>query len=733
MKRLSFYLLVNVLFTLSFAQALQAEVRLADIFTSNMVLQRDRPLPIWGDAAPNESVTVTFDSQSQSATADAQGEWKVVFPPQKAGGPHTMVVEGNNEIVLSNVLVGEVWLCSGQSNMEWWMYAIAGPREHIRQANHPTIRLFQVKNEWNQMSQKHLTSTGWQPCTPDFVEDFSAVAYFFGRKLSRELGVPVGLINASWGGTRIEPWTPSIGFDKIAALKAIADEVAAKDPLTALHKQTIEQVLEDHTAWITELKENLAAGKQFKTPPEIPQMLMPYQDHQQPTVIYNAMIAPIVPLAIRGVIWYQGEANLLDGKRYADKMQALVEGWRTVFGQQELPFYFVQLAPFNYNFGDPTLLPVLWETQAQMAKTIPNTGMAVINDIGDLNDIHPREKEPVGERLAFLALNRTYDKKEIDCDSPAFLNFEVDGDSVVVRFEHAKGLKTRDGKAPDWFEVAGADGVFKPATAVIDGESVKLAGIQPYAVRFAWSQFAEPNIVNGAGLPMSAFRAGIIPERAMLDTLVPEAKNFRLLYSVNPIAPTMSDDKTQIIYTTDNSREISGAVKRVAYFLYLKPKDGEEQFVFVTMPPLSQTLEKLGIPTKASGAQFQTVVNDVTVKSNVSGIENGTFADGFCVEFCDCNYGPRNAAEVVDASDEHYDFGDEMLLDTSPGYGSMQIHHFAKKQTVLAFNGFIKGAKADVGIGNNPSSPHTDWTFSNSAGQYEGGSLMVLIEVDSKP
>ena len=716
-----------------FVSTLHADVRMPEIFASGMVLQRDLPLPVWGFADPGESVTVTLAGQSQTATADAGGRWMVKFAPQKVTNePIKVVIKGRNEVVLDDVLIGEVWLCSGQSNMEWRMNMLPDTKDDVASANFPSIRLFQVDRIWKATPQTGFKSQTWTACTPETVNGFSAVGFFFGCRLHQELDVPVGLINTSWGGTRIEPWTSPSGFEKVASLKSIADEITAKDPTTPQHKQLVEKTLEEQQAWIAQSQENLKANLPFEMPPDIPAALTPYSNHQQPTVLYNQMVHPAAPLALRGAIWYQGESNLGDGKMYGEKMRALIEGWRTVFQNKDLAFYFVQLAPFNYG-GAADRLPLIWETQAEVAKNVENTGMAVINDIGNLKDIHPTQKQKVGARLADLALHRTYAKSDVVCDFPEFKSLEISGSTAVLKLDHAKGLKTRDGKAPDWFEMAGADGVFKPANAVIDGESIKLTNdsiAQPYAVRFAWSMLAEPNLQNGDGLPMSAFRAGEIPERGVLDTLVPDAKKFQLLYSFNPINPAMIGNNQQIVYQSDKSKEIVGKVKRVGYFLYLKKKgESKEQYVFVTMPPLSQELGKLGVPTKASGARFQQKVSDVTVTTNVPGVESGTFADGCNVEFWDCNYAANNAAGIPGASDQAFDFGDQMSANVSPGYGSLQIHHFAKKQTILAFNNFNAGPNAEVGIGNSPEG-NPDWTFTKSANQFEGGQFLILVEME---
>jgi sialate O-acetylesterase len=711
-----------------------ADVRLPEIFASDMVLQQEMKVPIWGWADAGEKITVTFEGQTQSVTAGADGRWTLQLAPLKASAdPQTLTIKGNNELKLENVLVGEVWLCSGQSNMEWTMSRSAEYNDELPSVNNPNIRLFQVAKVWNQSPQDKLTAS-WKKCNAENIPNFSAIGYYFGTKIATELKVPVGLINSSWGGTRIEPWTPPVGFQAIPTLSNITEEVAAKDPTTSIHKELVTKTLGEYKKWVESAEKNLAETKMIDAPPAFPGQLAPYTNHQQPTVLYNAMIHPFVPLALRGAIWYQGESNMSEGLLYAEKMKALIQGWRTVFNNPDFGFYYVQLAPFIYG-GDSTRLAYLWEAQSAVEKSLQKTGQAVINDlVTNLKDIHPPRKKPVGERLALLALNRTYGKTEVVCASPEFERMNVDGATLVLQFRNAKELKTRDGKSPDWFEIAGADGVYHKAAATIDGTKINLTNSnveKPFAVRFAWDQSAEPNVQNEAGLQLGAFRAGEIPERGTFDTLVPEGKNFKLLYSFDPTNPQLSGDKTQLVYKTDKSREIIGKIKRVGYFLYLKPKDGKEQFVFVTTPPQEQNLGKLGVPVKSTGVRLQKQISDVTVYSNVSGVETGTFADGCNLEFWDCNYGQPNTANIPGASAEKFDFGDEMSTGNSPGYGSMQIHNFAKKQTIFAFNNFGVGNGCDVGIGNNPADQgHPDWTFSKSAQNYSGGQLMILVETE---
>jgi sialate O-acetylesterase len=758
-----------------FTAIVRADVRLPEIFADNMVLQQDMPVPIWGWADPGEEIMVNFGHttpspddaaltrlsnagvktpgeiisvlQTASTTADANGKWSVQLPPLKASAESaTLTIKGKNEIKLTNVLVGDVWLCSGQSNMEWSMTQSdkAEYEEVLKNVDNPHIRLFHVRRTFSADPLETLSVTAsWKSASAESIPNFSAVALHFGRKLQAELGVPIGLINASWGGTRIEPWTPPVGFQTVPALKNIADELESRNPQSETYTTLANKTLQEYRTWLDEASN--AAGR-IPIPPKFPDSLIPYSNQQQPAVLYNSMIHPFVPFAIKGVIWYQGESNMGEGMVYAEKMKALIQGWRTVFNNPDLGFYYVQLAPYIYG-DNSTRLPEFWEAQSSVEKILPKTGQAIINDtVDDLRDIHPVRKKPVGERLALLALNRTYGKSEVAAASPELERMEIEGNTITLHFKNAQGLKVRDGKPEDWFEVADAHGIFytqqkfltgvvdNRPDGVIDGTTITLtSGVpKPLAIRYAWNQSAQPNIVNEAGLPLGAFRAGEIPDRALFDELIPDGKQFQVLYRFDPTKPELADNRHRFIYATDNSAQITGKVKRVGYFLALYEKNKMyPQFIFVTMPPLDPDLKKLGVPVKGSGARFQKRIQDVqVVASNVPSVKIGLYND--CnVEFWDCNYSPENSANIPGASRDKHDFGDSMSTGTSPGYGSMQIHDIAGKQTLLAFNNFGAGMDCDIGIGNNPDpNGHPDWTFSKSAASYTKGQFLILVEME---
>lgn len=465
--------LLTFAIVLSIASLAQAEIKLPSVIGTNMVLQRNEDVPIWGWDDPGTEVTVSIGDQSVTGKAGADGRWMVDLKPMKAGGPHTLTIKGTNEVALENVAIGEVWLCSGQSNMEWTVNSSDNAQEEKAAANYPMIRHIKIPHVPMAEPQDNVPSDGWKETTPETVGNFTAVGYFFGRELFKELSVPIGLIGSNWGGTRIEPWTPPVGFKETPALKSIAD--------------------------------NLDNYPQKRDNGGI--------NHQSPLALYNGMIAPLVPYKIRGALWYQGESNRGEGMMYHEKMKALIHGWRNIWKNDDLPFYFVQLAPFRYdrNGGNGLALPEIWEAQTATL-SVPNTGMAVTVDIGNVNDIHPRNKQDVGKRLALWALAKDYGKSHLVYSGPLYKSMEADGDKVVLHFDHVGGgLVTRDGKAPSHFQVAGADGKYVDAKAEIQGATVVVSADavkEPKSVRYAWHELAEPNLSNKDGLPASPFRAG---------------------------------------------------------------------------------------------------------------------------------------------------------------------------------------------------------------------------------
>jgi sialate O-acetylesterase len=462
---------------------LRADVTLSPIIGSHMVLQRDAACPIWGWADAGEEVTVEFAGQKQTAKPDANGKWMVKLTPLKASAEgRELTIRGKNTLKLDDVVVGEVWLCSGQSNMEWNVGGTQNAKEEIAAATDGLIRHIKVENQPAEKPVAKVESRGgWQAASPQTVAGFTAVGFFFARELRKELNVPVGLLGSNWGGTRIEPWTTPSGFKQVPALKDIADKLdqyPGTDP-----------------------------GKNGEPPKA---------KLQAPLALYNGRIAPLVPYAMRGALWYQGESNNGEGMLYFEKMKALIAGWRELWQMPDMPFYYVQLAPFIYGGANPENLARIWEAQTAALK-IPNTGMAVITDISTIKDIHPRNKQEVGRRLSLWALAKTYGKSGLAYSGPLYKDAKFDGGKATISFQFGDGLKSRDGQALTRFELAGEDKNFVPAKAEISGDKVVVSAdgvAKAVAVRFGWSHDAEPNLCNGANLPASPFRTDDWPVSA---------------------------------------------------------------------------------------------------------------------------------------------------------------------------------------------------------------------------
>ena len=487
------------------ALSMQAqELRLPKVFGNNMVLQRGLALPVWGWAPAGAAITVSVAGQSVSVETPMEGRWQLKLAPLKASAEATefVVTAGKARIELTNVLVGDVWLCSGQSNMEWRVSQSNNPKEEIAAANFPNIRFMDV-NAHNALMAPidDVPSSGWHAVSPKTVGNFSGVGYFFGRKLHQELDIPIGLIGSNWGGTRSEPWTPPEGFARVPELKSIVDRLENEKTQAKQRRYDAIPALAD---WVATAKAAKARGV---TPPPVPGVAQPPRvGHQDPTRIYNGMIHGLVPFGIKGAIWYQGESNAGDGQGYFFKKKALIEGWRHIWGQGDFPFYFVQLAPFR---GYSSWAPV-WGGQIATLQ-IPNTGMAVTTDIGNLRDIHPKNKQDVGLRLALQALHRDYGQKDLVFQGPLFKSAEFATGTAICSFETVGGgLVSSDGEPLRTFQMAGADKRFLPATATITGDTVKVVceAIQnPVSVRMCWSGNEAPNLANAQGLPASPFRS----------------------------------------------------------------------------------------------------------------------------------------------------------------------------------------------------------------------------------
>jgi len=714
--------------SLALLPAAQAELKLPNVIADHMVLQQQQANPIWGWDNPGTKITVTFAGKSYDTTAGEDGKWQVSLDPQPANAAaQTLTVAGTTTREVQDVLIGEVWLCSGQSNMEMGIGMAANGADEIAHAGHPEIRLLMVPNRWTPEPQTNMDGN-WKVCSPKTVAEggwngFSAAAYYFGRELHAKLGVPVGLIEPDWGGTRIESWTPPEGFAAEPALKHDYELVELGNAHTAVHQQRLALFLGQTAEWLEAARTALTNQTLVPQMPAYPSELLPPHDLQNATALYNGMVFPVHPFGIRGAIWYQGEANLGEGMLYDTRMKALVGGWRQVWNEGAFPFYFVQIAPFNY--GDhPQAEPELWEAQAAAAREIPNCGMAVINDIGNLTNIHPTNKQEVGRRLALLALAQTYGQTNLVYSGPTFKDLALEAGKLRVNFDHADGLASRDGKPLTNFEIIDAtDGGFVKADAQIEGSSVVLSapGVEhPVAMRFAWNQLAEPNLINAAGLPTSAFRAGTLPAHDFLKNHVPEAQGYQLVYDLD-----LNQLGADIHWQVDNRSQIHGAFDRVAYCLELGDANGACHAVYVSMDAFTDSPDKIGVPTFQSGAHFQQNVTNLTVISDVKGIVTGTHLAGGNIEFWPNNYGPENSAKVPNASSSTFDFGDQPN-DPADGYGSMQVHNHDARQTLFAINHWREGSHADIGIGNAPTG-NPDWTFAGNAGSYQTKRLRILV------
>ena len=455
MKRLSFLFLAILVYT-----PVAANLSLPDIFSDNMVLQQRSSINIWGWAKPREVIKLvaSWNGDTLSTTPNNQGDWELALQTPEAGGPYTIYIQGNNSLMLNNILIGEVWLCSGQSNMEWTATSgINNAEQEVAAANYPNIRFYTVDHRTALSPQIDLeSSSGWTACTPESMKNFSAVAYFFARRVFEETGVPIGLINSSWGGTPAEAWTPESVYkknEKLAKSAALLEEVP----------------------W----------------------------GPVEPGRLYNSMIAPVTRFNIAGTIWYQGESNTRNAETYQETFSALIESWRLRWGY-DFPFYFVQIAPFSYG-ENRNGVRVRDEQRRTLA--LSNTGMAVICDVGDTTDIHPQNKQDVGLRLANLALKHHYQVLDNTVDSPLYSGFTREKNKVTVTFNNGAGLHAKN-KRSALFELAGADGTFYPAKATIKDNMVILQSKQvrePVHVRYAWGNTTAADVFNEADLPMSSF------------------------------------------------------------------------------------------------------------------------------------------------------------------------------------------------------------------------------------
>lgn len=465
MSKKFFFLSIFLLSFSLISNTLIAEIKLPAVFGDHMVLQQQTDAAIWGKAAPGKTVTVvpSWDKRNYAVKASASGDWKLTVKTPVAGGPYEISISDGQILKLKDILIGEVWVCSGQSNMEMPMKGfrnqpVNGSNEAIALSANPSIRLFTVERKTSLTLMDDFNGK-WMECMPENVVGFSATGWFFGNMVQKALGVPVGLITSAWGGTRIEPWMSEPGVSKFDFVK-----MPDKNQTGTLSPQL-------------------------------------------PTVLFNAMINPMAGYGIRGAIWYQGEANRLEADNYLKLMPGLIGNWRDEWGIGDFSFYYVQIAPYDYGYPGQNSA-FLREAQLKASSVLPNTGMACVLDCGEKDCIHPADKKAAGERLAVLALAKTYNKKGIEFSGPVLKEMTIEGNLVKLTFDHAQNGLTTYGKELTNFKIAGENQRFYPATAVITSTGITLYSpvAKPVAVRYAFDDFVTGELFNTEGLPASSFR-----------------------------------------------------------------------------------------------------------------------------------------------------------------------------------------------------------------------------------
>lgn len=508
--------LIAVFFLAASVSVANAEIELPSIFTDSMVIQCDQPVKVWGWATAGSEVTVSLDGNKVSGRAGADGRWTVQLKSVPAGGPYKIVVNGDgSQIDIRDVLAGEVWLCSGQSNMAMTVNRARDYEAEAAAADYPQIRMFKVTSGHAQQPQDRCTGD-WSVCSPDTVGGFSATAYFFGRRLHRELNVPIGLINSSVGGTSVESWTSMPAQAEVVEIQPRidawneADAAYDADAAQARYEKAL-------VSWKARANEAKEAGQR---PPRKPQLAAkPRMDRNYPANLFNGKINPIVGYTIKGAIWYQGENSSGRGfaHLYGVQLRTLIADWRKRWGQGDFPFGWVQLPNYRAPQVDPVETSGWVLVQEGMLKTlaVPETGMAVTIDVGEEKDIHPKDKQNVGHRLAQWSLADVYGKDIIPL-GPIFRSATTSGREVTIEFDHAKGLAAKDGRVVG-FAIAGKDQKFVTADARIVGQRVVVSSEEvpnPVSVRYAWAANPVISLYNSAGIPASPFRTDEWPERA---------------------------------------------------------------------------------------------------------------------------------------------------------------------------------------------------------------------------
>jgi len=478
----------------------EAKVTLPNLFTNHMVLQREIKIPVWGKAASGEKITVTLGSNIAVTTTNDHGKWMVKLKSMKSGGPFTLKVTGENTVEFSDVLLGDVWICAGQSNMELPVRRSTNSKVEIANSANQQIRLLTVDHQANADSTRENVNGVWFECNPSTVEGFSAVGYYFGRTLEKKLNVPIGLIDIGWNATRIEAWTSSDALKRLES---------GKKEVSAYEISAPEDDLNSMKNFKEKLKEYKEAVSKGKTTIEAPER--PRPSRKIPSSVgslYNYMISPLIPYGIKGAIWYQGEANAKSSENameYRKQLPNMIKNWRDDWKQGDFPFIFVQLP----NFQSTGFWPLMRESMLKTYLSDKKTGMAVTIDVGHKTDIHPSNKQDVGFRLALQALDVAYKQKNMVSQGPVFKSLKIKGGEVILSFDHSgSGLKTNQNELKG-FKIAGSDQQFYDANAKIINDKVIVSSskiIAPVAVRYGWEDYPDCSLYNMENLPASPFR-----------------------------------------------------------------------------------------------------------------------------------------------------------------------------------------------------------------------------------
>lgn len=698
-----------------------AKVIPAAPFADHAVLQRGVPLPVWGRAAANARVEVRFAGRSVTASADGAGLWRSNLPALAAcSEPRDLTivefVDGRetDRVTVADVLVGEVWLVAGQSNVEcpvWGddcRYRDRKGRLMTALARRPAVRFSMNPRVWKKTPDVDR-SVEWKRFSPEAFArkgeyGLSAIAFYFALTLHDALDVPVGVVQAAWGGTNIDAWTPRSAYAKHPSLRYVADFPLVDRWESRFTRGAISDVI------------------------------------QQPTVLWNGMVAAWAPFALRGVLWYQGCSNNCDHWNYAEKMHALYDGWKAEFGNPALKFYFAELAPFKYNNWF-----YIQKQQVRFASEEPNAGMIVTADIGNPHDIHPNDKQTVGERFAALALKRDYGWKDVPAEAPSVKSWRIEGGAFVIDCENASSwyVYNQDWSEPAGFEVAGEDGVYRPAKLLnrksgygiyadrelrVGSESVK----SPVAVRYlALEPYVGSLMSADSALPLGPFEIDTRDAgdryRATArigDALtIPELESFRRVYSADlPCNGRFSD----VGYALDASADGS-AFSRVAYVLQLEQADGRVDWIMTAFDTVTNDVKAIGVPA-VSKALLNTRVRNLTVRSNLRSIREVTDYDGGSIEFWNCGYYTWTGDVVSGGSGAVFDFNDKPVEVDKPGCGSMQVHDWKGGHTLWSYCDFNSWCKCNsLGIGDNRSGGHPDWSYTDSAGRYRSRTLDVFV------